>query len=667
MSGPVRPWRTSQELRAGATPYDAITRGAWLVFAVTQPLMVVVMLVTRWALGRTSWRARWYVPAAIVVAVGSLLAGTVRPYVRPWREAGELVASELGHAGVREKLLQLVAAQWPSWLLAQAGLAVGIGVLLGAVSAARRARLRATWRDDAPLSKGDPEKVRAALAKMPPATPARSFDASPIRLGIDHRTQKPYEVTAKELGNHALLLMPTGFGKTTLLVRIVAELMVTLGDFRCPVVLINMKPDPDITEQLKAIAAQAGRRFRYVTHDGACGSESYNPLLRGSPHELASAVVDAEAFADGGGFSEPHHRRSAERYLHLVCAALAQLSQAQPEQWPQDYLSLAQLMHPNAMSAASSQISGEVAQLWRSYQAELTADRGLRDSISGLRQRIAGAAESAARPVLRDSAGGLVLEDAIDAGDMVLFDLDATADTNAAQLLGNLALKDLQRTLARMAGRRWNKTPAGETARYCLTIVDEFPALGGSILDASFRRSRSHGGPALLSTQEAGALDEAGATFKEMVTTNANVQLIGRQAVNAEWFAGLAGTESAMEETTQVYEDATLLADAQVYASGQGSLRRVDRFVIAPNLLRDLGIGELVATVNTRPRAEAVAVVSVARWTITKPAPAAPPAAPAVGLESGHSGHVDEPASVEPAAAVAAPAGSLLWDDEEGD
>ncbi|MGC0239543.1 TraM recognition domain-containing protein [Arthrobacter sp. SD76] len=137
-----------------------------------------------------------------------------------------------------------------------------------------------------------------------------------------------------------------------------------------------------------------------------------------------------------------------------------------------------------------------------------------------------------------------------------------------------------------------------EQNRMGYIVVDEFSALGGSLLQSLFERARSNGGAVTLATQVSTALEEASMSFKDSVIKNSNVKVLHQQDTNAEEYAGLIGTEKGMAETTQIFDDKDELG-MTTRASGQGSLREVEQFRVHPNELRDLEPGQAIIFTKT--------------------------------------------------------------------
>lgn len=628
MSTVHRPYRTPEERRRDdqvVSNNEAVARLGRALFILTQPLMAIAAVLARLVLIRQrAIRPVVYLLAAVAAVVVVLGMGGLNGYLVPWVELARTIQANLagGTQAVGAAVRSAVEVSWLRWLIGCLPVAAAGGFLIGAIGAAVRARAMPKWRDEKPLQapKGRQRaRVQRAVARRSSreqGDPTIPLSQVRIHLGIDATTRKPYSLTVGEVMKHVYLDGPTGFGKTTTLLRLIDGLISpqVIRDRHVPIVLINMKPDDAVTDALRAIAKAGGRRLRVVTHDGESGGEPYNPLKIGTSHQLAGAIAKAEAESESGGFTEPHHFKAAHRYLNLVTAALDDLVAHNPATWQRDYASIAALMNPNMLASQGRHLSHQVAHRVQAYSAELAADRDLTKSISGLRQRIAGAAESAAGAVLTDRPESLVLQDALLAGDMVVFNLDAAADGEAAQLVGNLAIVDLTRTMARLKAAGWNGSDPAEPDRFALIAVDEFSALGGTLLSDLFERARNQGAGILLSTQQADALDLAGPAFRASVVTNTNVQILHQQTINAETWASYFGTETYLVESRQLFEERSIIEGSQVYASGQGNARDAERFTVHPNELRKLGIGEVVVGVKSR-RQPRPALVVVQQWT----------------------------------------------------
>lgn len=605
-----------------------IRRVLVLVVGVTNPLVWISAVLTV-AVGqkRFVW---WHVSAAgAVLAVVSALFGGVRGYFLPWREVVAQMKAA-GFAGA-STLGEFAAARLGDWVLAQAPFGVGVGVLIGGLIMWRRGRFAAEWRDaDPELHTMSPREARAVNARVERkkkkmgqwanTADVQRLDDVAVRLGVSKPGCEPVDIPLGALRLHSMIFGPSGFGKTTTILEIVKGLTVApaAAPFRIGTIFVTMKPEADITESLRKIAQATGRGFHVITQDGHGATETYNPLKHGTAQMRANVLVGAEANAAHGGFSEPHYQRlglrstlvALEALEAAVAAGLSYRAGGTLHPWRLDVKHVARMMSPASLESVRDSLGGSpVAVRISEWLDETAADSSVTSGAAGMRSRFAAVAEGAAGAVLVDRPDGLDLEQAIVAGDIVVLNLDAAQDLEASQFIANLAISDFVSTIARLGHASWHIDPAtGQQNRLNFLVVDEFAALGATGLIDAVERSRSHGAAVMLSAQSYTGLGVIGEGFLERVSTSTTVKLIHRTEAEAETLAQLIGTRKGWAETQQTFEDLDALG-SQFRASGQGSLREVDKFKIHPNVFRTLAPGEVVAVWGVpQLRAEVVSV-----------------------------------------------------------
>ncbi|WP_314365895.1 hypothetical protein [Rothia mucilaginosa] len=605
-----------------------IRRVLVLVVGVTNPLVWISAVLTV-AVGqkRAAW---WHVSAAGAVLAGvSALFGGVRGYFAPWREVVAQMKAA-GFAGA-STLGEFAAARLGDWVLAQAPFGIGAGVLIGGLIMWRRGRFAADWRDEEPeLHTMSPREARAVNARVERkkkkmgqwanTADVQRLDDVAVRLGVSKPGCEPVDIPLGALRLHSMIFGPSGFGKTTTILEIIKGLTVApaAAPFRIGTIFVTMKPEADITESLRKIAQATGRGFHVITQDGHGATGTYNPLKHGTAQMRANVLVGAEANAAHGGFSEPHYQRlglrstlvALEALEAAVAAGLSYRAGGALHPWRLDVKHVARMMSPASLESVRDSLGGSpVAVRISEWLEEAGADSSVTSGAAGMRSRFAAVAEGAAGAVLVDEPGGLDLEQAIVAGDIVVLNLDAAQDLEAAQFIANLAISDFVSTIARLGHAGWHIDPAtGQQNRLNFLVVDEFAALGATGLIDAVERSRSHGAAVMLSAQSYTGLSVVGEGFLERVSTSTTVKFIHRSEAEAETLAQLIGTRKGWAETQQTFEDLDALG-SQFRASGQGSLREVDKFKIHPNVFRNLAPGEVVAVWGVpQLRAEVVSV-----------------------------------------------------------
>jgi len=628
MSGTQGPrLRVGTETKEPLSGAVALLRLLAVLFLITNLLAAIVAAVTVACLRR--WRkvrAWWVLLVGVAGLLVALLWVTLGPaYVRWALELGPVVfdaAVTSGPAGIPAVVGPLVAGRWSAWLLGQLPVGIALGMSVGAALAMYVRRHDASWRQptqhrtamsrEAAMRRTKrmegwapaPPKARKVTApgkarRQAREAPVLTVHDVKVRFGVDQEMGRPADVPLSAFLQHCWIDGASGFGKTTDIIALLRGALEAPAaqPLRIPLVYVNLKPDPEVTEAMRRIAHRAGRRFQHVSLGGELG---YNPIRHGTAGAVATRIVEVEDAAVDGGFSEPFHKANGQELLGYATRTLDELvakgrtyergSRRLP--WRRDLYHLHRIMRLSTLMGVRHHLSPELQLDLAEYSEEVDEIPRKRESAEGMRARIGKMLTSAIGPMLHEGEAGLNLEDAMRAGDVVVFDLDSMQDTVAATSLANLAIKDLQAVLGHLGSQGWNR--AGEkVTRMGLIVVDEFSALGGDAVVDLLQRGRTNGGAVVLATQDVGSVIEAGEGLLTTILTNTNVQLVHVQSERAEDYAKAWGTQQAKAETTQVFEDRTLLGTL-TSKSGQGSLRDVEQYTIHPNVLRRLGPGEVI-------------------------------------------------------------------------
>ncbi|WP_237236167.1 type IV secretion system DNA-binding domain-containing protein [Rothia nasimurium] len=648
------------ELKPETNTLEAYKRGATLILGILNPVVAVAALIFTVILTRVKW-AKWALIAGLGASAISAMAGGFRAYFLWVRELRAYVQT----AGLTD-LSSFASSHLPGWLLAQVWFGLPVAVVVAGFIAVARGRYKPEWREDE-APKRTAKEVAAATKKMKAwanPKPVQNLDHLAVRLGATESTLKPFDIPVSALRLHTAIFGPSGYGKTTTILELIKGLTLAPAaePFRIGTVFITMKPERDITAALETIAAASGRKFHIITEDGTGATTTYNPIRHGSATHRRNIMIRAEQYAEAGGFSEAHYQRPGSRFTLLALRALeaavsdgltyTEARKSRP--WRMDIEHVAKMMRLKVLDSIKDVISDrQTAARIENFLAEVDEDKEVATAAVGMRSRFAVVAEGAAGNVLIDEPGGLDLRAAIEAGDIVLFNMDAARDLEASQFIANLAISDYVAAMADLGAAKWHENPAtGEQNRLNLLIVDEFSALGGSNLVDVVERTRSHGGASVLSAQTLVALETIDNGFKDRLMTNTAVKILHQIDIKADELADMLGTRQAMKETLQTFEDKDLLG-TQARASGQGTVREVEVFTLHPNVLRNLNPGEVVAVVKS-PRL--VEKVKVRKTGLPQPPAAQPkpqPAAAAPVVEAVREvPQPTEPAAPEPAPEV---------------
>lgn len=395
---------------------------------------------------------------------------------------------------------------------------------------------------------------------------AQRQDRGSLALGTTRRGNVCRVPIGEDHGVHGLVLGATGSGKTVTQAAI-AQAYIRAGK---ATIVIDPKGDRDLLYTLLRTAWQSGAKFRVWT---PTGPNTYNPLARGGPTEIADKALSAHEW------SEPHYELATQR---LLGHALTTMRAA--KLWPPTLSGLVRLMEPERLYALANEVGGETAERVCPYVNGLSP-RGAAD-LGGGRDRLAVLTESELGRWLDPEQGGGELLDlgaALRRSEVLYFFLDADRFPVAAKLLGAALLIDL---VGLSAERHSNGA---------LLAIDEFAALGASQVSRLFARARSAGLSLLLGTQSladlrAVRIGEGTDVLTEQVFDNVGFTIAHRVADpdSAERLARLAGTVPAWTVTQRVSGNATMAAQ------GEGTRTREREFVIGPDQFKRLHTGEAI-------------------------------------------------------------------------
>ena len=405
-------------------------------------------------------------------------------------------------------------------------------------------------------------------------------------IGVNEAA-RPVNLDATAFRTHGVVIGPTGVGKTQALERVLYGFTgaPAARDLHLPAVVIDMKADPDLASTLAVIAAQSGRRFYHVTVDAM--SSTYNPLAGLTADEMSDALYESLFAADKS--LNMHYATLSRRLLQQACRVCIDLADARVARvgggtWQISLADVADLLNLDTLRSVNPYVSPAVAASLTRYLTDLEATKNEGD-VGDVRDRVAVIVDTAAGHIL--DANGFTMENAIRAGDIVCFSLDAAGTPQIARTIGTLAVQDLCATFGRLARDGWGKT------HMCPVILDEFSALGTPRVADLYARARSAGGAVLLATQDLDAdLEAVSLQFAASVRTNANVWIVLRQTRGeaADAIARDIGSRLTWKETLQIEDDWDALGGMHA-ASGVGSLREVDEFILHPNDIKSLPQG----------------------------------------------------------------------------
>jgi len=518
-------------------------------------LVLAGLLAAVWVWRR--WHVAWLVVPAVVPIVGAWAAGVRVPVGDPVG-AIEVV---VGAPGDVDRWVDLWVSTMPGSLSVAAVVAAG-------VVAWQRVRAP-SWRKSAGVDARAIRRRSKATAVM--LAERLTDDDGNVLLGVDEDTGKAAGVPRAMVGRHTLVVGTTGSGKTTTATRVAMSVFDgDEGEEGGGLVVIDLKGDPATVDMWRQAADARGRRCVVWSLDA---DTVYDPLATGGVSELTRKVMALSEW------TEPYYKDQAEQLLQLALAALIEAGERPT------LARLHALMTPDGLASIHGRCAGIAAE---DLAREATGmDKGRQSALQSLRTKLGLLVQAEYGPTLdpdlAPDADRVDVRAALDAGDVVVVSLDELSHGHIAARMATVVVTDV----AAAAGARLR---AGNP-RPGMLWVDEFSAMAPGPLASLFARVRSAKIALLLSTQEVSDLDREDPTFRSAVATNVGTLIAHRvhDPDSAQWIAALIGTRGGWAETSQVEAVSRWGADgAAGGATGMGSVRAVEEFVVHPNDVKSL-------------------------------------------------------------------------------
>lgn len=369
-----------------------------------------------------------------------------------------------------------------------------------------------------------------------------------VCIGRAKKFLRPKEwITEKQLNHHLHIVGASGFGKTVL----ISHILKSRVDSGRGVLFIDQKGDRETIEQFTSDVRAAGRIddlkvFSLSAHDQ---SANYNLLSNGSATQLRDRIMMSL------NWSEEFYRNQSASFLLRLLTGLCWLRDNR-DMRIDVALILKCAKSPDTIEGLLKQIPIE-----REREFELMDEARLFlavsdnfNSLQGLRTQLESIAYSEFGNRILGSENGIELFKAVSA--------------------------------------RIDSEVAGIDRKPFTVIIDEFADLAQEDFIGFLDRARSSRIGIVLAHQEISDLDRISPQFcgRLMGNTATLFAFLQKRPESAELISGIAGTRRVKEVTRQF--DAKMILR---FATGMQSEKEVDEFVVHPNKVKSLAIGEYIA------------------------------------------------------------------------
>ena len=351
-------------------------------------------------------------------------------------------------------------------------------------------------------------------------------EARPLFFGENPEVFSPVFIDRGLLGEHAHIMGSTGSGKTA---RAIAPMIAQLADSGDAIVVLDMKGDPALFQQMRASAREHGGEFRWFTQESGRPTFSFNPLAQShlrerTPLELTEITAKALGLEYGEGYGPTFFSRQNRGVLLKLLKSFPEDASLAELAW---HIETRALPLPKREQDAGADLFATVRALANVDALNVTANPPVLLDAFELAQT-KGSEGMPPKFVGPDPLKNRdqVLEHAIDFGHVVdperprqfvYFHLPAALGATSLREIGKFALQSLL-TAAYLRG--------DSPSRRVWLFADEFQEIVSRDIQTFLKQARSMGIGVILANQTLSQLDEGGPSMVADIEENTTLKVV---------------------------------------------------------------------------------------------------------------------------------------------
>lgn len=387
-------------------------------------------------------------------------------------------------------------------------------------------------------------------------------------------------LTEQELNHHVHIVGATGYGKTVLLSNIVqAQIEQGKG-----LIFIDLKGELETLQTFRRAMAQTNRlqdlQVFSLSDQSICFP--YNLLNDGTPTQLRDRIMIAL------NWSEEYYKNQSASYLLKFLIGLVYLRDIKKKPFHLGTI-FQGITSAQFVDLLTREIPDEEEKAKGALKecARLIRQEDFRASLQGLRTQIESLILSDFGESITSNEDGINLFNAIKEAKIIFIFLDSRRYGETAKSVGRFILQDLKATSARIDA----EVPR-ELRKPVSVIIDEFADLATEDFIGLIDRARSSKMSLVLAHQEIRDLFRVSLEFGARLMGNASTlyAFLQKGPDSAELISKIAGTRSVRLQTEQ-YERVFFIP----VPTGKVSVREAESYIIHPNVIKSLRVGECVA------------------------------------------------------------------------
>lgn len=383
-----------------------------------------------------------------------------------------------------------------------------------------------------------------------------------VLLGYTKRKKEQY---CPDDAKHVFCCGTTGSGKTVALCNFVKRAI----EKNYGLLIIDGKGDTgngSIFNFVNNECKRYNKKIYIINMNNSHISDKYNPFINANSTMIKDMLINLT------NWSEEHYKLNVERYLQRVITLV--LKECKYNRQNVDLEKIVNTIDRDNFIDLSKQIQ---------KLSLITKDEHLKNlNLADHSSKIAEDASARFCTILESDIGqifnsnGIDILTALKEKAIIFFILNPLIYPETAEALGRLALIDSKKAVSNMFN----------TCDRTFFVFDEVNVYANKTLLNLINKSRSANVTCILAAQTLADLESAETPiFKEQILENCNNYIIMRQNTfrSAEEWSKTIGTHECINITYQL---------DGINSTGKGSARRVRQFLIHPDEIKSLGVGE---------------------------------------------------------------------------
>lgn len=349
-----------------------------------------------------------------------------------------------------------------------------------------------------------------------------------------------YGIPKTNLTQHTLLVGTTGSGKTTTLMFLVKQLTQI---FKQTTIIIDGKGDVDLIDKVKQLDPNA-----FIWEIG--GSTEYNPFA------TKDSVVLSDKIMSLFDFSEPFYRDKTKHYLLILLNVLIEKKIDITLNNIIEYFNIEKLLKLVDV---------------KSVNYDMLSNNFAEKEISGMISKLDITNMQLTNSLSKNNS----LLELITKHKTILFSINSLKYPELAGSVGKIIIQDLKElTTLKPVNQKVN------------VVLDEFNVFASETIVNLINKSRSFNYQCFLSFQTINDLKTNNMNLTDTIFGNVSTIVCHslKDPNTAEYVASVFGTQETEKLTRQL--------DFKNNTADMGSVRSVDEFIVHPNYLKTLKIGE---------------------------------------------------------------------------